>query len=425
MSKKKSIVALAKEPTIQETVSKVFDLMGGVSHMIEEGSTVVLKPNAGHVAPPETAVCTNPEVVRAVVREVKKANPGRIIIAEAAAIGCDTIECFKVCGITQVAEEEGVELIDIKRNKDLINVPVRGYRSNISHIKLPRFLIEAEHIINLPILKAHASMVFSCALKNIKGVVQDKVHLDMHRENLTMAMMDVWWAVRADINIVDAIYAAGGYSPHTPVPEYIGCIMGSRDPVAVDRVACHLTGINPDEVSYFKVASEVGLGAATDEDIEVIGAKVEDHAIHMWVPYLSGLDSWPEYTILHENACSSCQALLALNMETLRAIGAYDKNTDAVIVVGRKDSIPDGIPKESLILHGNCTRKWRDRGLFIEGCPPAEGGLYNTIVDRKEINDDNVTETDIERIVSRKEATAPVWREYVLKMAEEYHKRQN
>jgi len=41
--------------------------------------------------------------------------------------------------------------LDIKKDKDLINVAVRGYRSNISHVKLPRLLLEAEHIINLPI----------------------------------------------------------------------------------------------------------------------------------------------------------------------------------------------------------------------------------------------------------------------------------
>ena len=234
MEKKKSLVALAKEPTIQESVTKVFDLMGGVTQLIEAGDTVVLKPNAGHAAPPETAVCTNPEVVRAVIREVKKAKPGRIIVAEAAAIGCDTEECYRVSGIGQVAEEEGVELIDIKRDKDLLSIPVRGYRSNIKRVKLPRFLLEADHIINLPILKAHASMVFSCALKNIKGTVQDRVHMDMHKQNLTMAMMDVWYAVRADINIVDAIYAASGFSPHTPVPLEVGCILGCKDPVAVD-----------------------------------------------------------------------------------------------------------------------------------------------------------------------------------------------
>lgn len=83
---KKSLVALVKGTDIQENVTKVFDLMGGVENVIRKGSTVVLKPNAGHAEPPETSVCTNPEVVRAVIREVKKANPKRIIVAEAAAI---------------------------------------------------------------------------------------------------------------------------------------------------------------------------------------------------------------------------------------------------------------------------------------------------------------------------------------------------
>ena len=84
--KKKTLVALAKEPTVQESVTKVFDLMGGVTNMIKPGTTVMLKPNAGHASPADTSVCTNPEVVRAVIREVKKANPKSIVIAEAAAI---------------------------------------------------------------------------------------------------------------------------------------------------------------------------------------------------------------------------------------------------------------------------------------------------------------------------------------------------
>ena len=107
---KKSLVALAHGLDVQENVTRVFDMMGGAAKMIEPNSTVVLKPNAGHAAPPEFAVCTHPETVRAVIREVKKANPKRIVIAEAAAVGCDTDECYEACGIAPVAREEGVEL---------------------------------------------------------------------------------------------------------------------------------------------------------------------------------------------------------------------------------------------------------------------------------------------------------------------------
>ena len=165
------------------------------------------------------------------------------------------------------------------------------------------------------------------------------------------------------------------------------------------------------------------MGAAHDENIEVIGEKVEDHAIKMWVPYTAGMDSWPEYNILYENACSSCQALLALNMETLKATGDYEKNQDVTIVIGRKDSIPEDIPHDKLILHGNCTRKWKDRGIFVEGCPPGESGLKDAIIDRKSIGKDTVTPEDIERIVARKESTAPLWHDYVMKQAEIYHQK--
>ena len=424
MKKKKSLVALAKEPTIQESVTKVFDLMGGVTQMIEAGDTVVLKPNAGHAAPPETAVCTNPEVVRAVIREVKKAKPGRIIVAEAAAIGCDTEECYRVSGIGQVAVEEGVELIDIKRDKDLISIPVRGYRSNIKRVKLPRFLLEADHIINLPILKAHASMVFSCALKNIKGTVQDRVHMDMHKQNLTMAMMDVWYAVRADINIVDAIYAASGFSPHTPVPLEVGCILGSKDPVAVDRVACDLVGIDPNMVDYFRVAEEAGMGNTDINDIEVVGEKVSDCYKKMWIPYIGDMSSrWPEYDVRCKGACSSCQALLALNMETLKAIGKYAECSDTIIVAGSKNEVGPEVPDDRLVLHGNCAfRHLKDHpnARWIKGCPPGEGCLYNTVAQHKLYD----AQTDESMAFMRGQAAidAPVWRAYVEKQAEEFYK---
>lgn len=424
MEKKKSLVALAKEPTIQESVTKVFDLMGGVTQLIEAGDTVVLKPNAGHAAPPETAVCTNPEVVRAVIREVKKAKPGRIIVAEAAAIGCDTEECYRVSGIGQVAEEEGVELIDIKRDKDLLSIPVRGYRSNIKRVKLPRFLLEADHIINLPILKAHASMVFSCALKNIKGTVQDRVHMDMHKQNLTMAMMDVWYAVRADINIVDAIYAASGFSPHTPVPLEVGCILGSKDPVAVDRVACDLVGIDPNMVDYFHVAEEAGMGNTDINDIEIVGEKVADCYKKMWIPYIGDMSSrWPEYDVRCKGACSSCQALLALNMETLKAIGKYEECSDTIIVAGSKNEVGPEVPDDRLVLHGNCAfRHLKDHpnARWIKGCPPGEGCLYNTVAQHKLYD----AQTDESMAFMRGQAAidAPVWRAYVEKQAEEFYK---
>lgn len=419
----RSTVALAHGENVQENVTRVFDLLGGVQNLIKPGETIVLKPNAGHASGPETAVNTSPEMVRAVIKEVRKANPKSIIIAESAAIGCDTVQCFEVSGIAKVAEEEGIELMDIKREKDLIRIPVRGYRSNINEVKLPRAIVEADHIINLPILKAHASMVFSGALKNIKGVVQDRVHNLMHQQNLTMAMMDVWYAVRADIQIMDVMYAASGYSPHTPVPFKVDCVLGSLDPVALDRIACELVEIDPECVDYFKVADEAGLGTTDPALIDVVGDDLEKCKKKMWIPYIGDITNrWPEWDIRCQGACSSCQAHLTLNMETLKAIGEYDKNSDMTIVCGRANEVGPEVQDEKLILSGNCAKrhlKDHPGAIWIYGCPPGEGAIYMSVIKKEAI--DGSTEEQLKWIRPRMDQDHPAWQAYVDARAREVY----
>jgi uncharacterized protein (DUF362 family) len=153
---KKSIVSIAQGKDASSMVEEALFLLGGVKSLIRPKTTVVLKPNAGHLGGPDTSVNTNPDVVAAVIREIRKADPKEIILAEAAAIGCDTMECLEVSGIKKAAEEAEVDrIIDIKKEKDLIRVPVRDARSDMTKFLLPRFFIEAEHIVNIPIFKSH------------------------------------------------------------------------------------------------------------------------------------------------------------------------------------------------------------------------------------------------------------------------------
>ncbi|MDR1495317.1 MAG: DUF362 domain-containing protein [Clostridiales Family XIII bacterium] len=381
---KKAVVAIAKDPSVEVMVKQVFDELGGADTIIRKGSTVVLKPNAGHLGKDGTSVNTSPALVGEVIKAVKAAGARKVIVAESAAIGCDTIACLEDSGISDAARNAGVdEIRDIKSDKELIKVPIRDARSAITSVMLPRFLVEADHIINMPIFKSHASMVFTCALKNIKGVVQDKVHYDMHRTNLAMAMMDIWSVVRADLNIADLIWPAEGFGPHSPVPLDFGCVLASRDPVALDIVACHCVGLDTGKVSYFENARERGLGCADIDELEVRGKSIDEVYQKMWLPYLDGFDTWPEYEILPENSCSSCQSLVAFTMEKLKALDEYEKNSDAVIVLGAKKEVPD-IEKERLILCGNCLRKHRDKGVAVNGCPPAEPHVAWAIIDRKD-----------------------------------------
>ena len=384
----KSVVSIAKGTDPEKTLKEVLSPLGGVSSLIKPKSTVVIKPNAGHPAPAESSVNTNPEVVAAVIKEIRTANPKEIILAEAAAIGCETMMSLEVSGIKKAAEEAGVDkIIDIKSEKDLIKIPIRDARSDMDRIRLPRFLIEAEHIVNLPIFKSHCSMVFTCALKNMKGVVSDKVHYQMHQTNLAEAMMDLWSVIRPDLTIADLLRPAEGYGPHTTLPVDFGCLVAGSDPVAIDATACRMVGLAIEDVDYFKPALERGIGNFDENLIEVRGKTIEEVYKPMWLPYLENLEKYSEYDIDTEGACSSCLALVGLTMEKLKAIGEYDKNKDATILVGRKKKIPEGIPPDQLILVGDCLKKYREQGAYAKGCPPPEPYPLWSIVDRQDYVD--------------------------------------
>ncbi|MFC1896870.1 hypothetical protein ACFL0Q_09510 [Thermodesulfobacteriota bacterium] len=101
------------------------------------------------------------------------------------------------------------------------------------------------------------------------------------------------------------------------------------------------------------------------------------------MPYLGGFEQRPEYNIYAEGACSSCQGLLAFTMEKLKALGEYEKNAGISILLGRTKDLPQGVESKDLILMGDCVKKYRDQGLFVEGCPPGEPLPLWAITDRR------------------------------------------
>jgi uncharacterized protein (DUF362 family) len=391
MNANRSIVSIVKGSDADRMVEEALEHLGGVDSLFEPGATVVIKPNAGHVYPPESAVNTSPEVVRAAIKALRKGNPREIIVAEASAIGCDTMECLEASGIKKAAEEAGADrIIDIKSETDLVDIPIPGARSDIKEVKLPRFLVDADFIVNLPIFKSHVSMVFSCALKNIKGVVQDMVHGLMHFTDLPAAMMDLWSVIDVDLTIADLVRPMEGFGPHCGTPVDFGCVVAGADPVALDATACRMVGLDTGKVDYFKAAIERGMGNVDEELIEIRGNTIEEVHKPIYLPYLEGFGAWPEYEIYAENACSTCQGLIAYTMVRMQAFGEYDRNAGAQIVIGRKKGIPKELrPGKDLILVGDCLKPLKKKiekaggeCLFAVGCPPLELFPYWALRDR-------------------------------------------
>jgi hypothetical protein len=199
----------------------------------------------------------------------------------------------------------------------------------------------------------------------------------MHQTNLAAAMMDQWSVVNPDLTIADLIRPMEGFGPHSGTPADFGCIVASRDPVALDATVCRMVGLDINQVEYFEAALNRGLGNFEEEDIEIRGNSIEEVYKPLYLPYLDGFERWPDYQFYTEHSCSTCQGLLAFTMTKLEALGEYERNQGLNILVGRKKVMPKELEgKGDMLLMGVCTWMSARRGLpLLDDCGSRESAI--------------------------------------------------
>jgi uncharacterized protein (DUF362 family) len=381
----KSVVSIAKDTDVQEMVDRALAQLDGIDDLLAPGATVFLKPNAGHPAPPETSVNTNPEVLKAVVAAVKRYKPKEIIMAEASAVGQDTLKALELAGLRAAAEEAGVDrIVDIKRlDKDeTVEVEVPN-PVEITKFRVPKMMLEADCVIGLPIFKTHLSMVFTGAVKAMKGVVDDRTHRKMHFVDLSEALFDLLSVTQPDLSIVDMVRPQEGLGPMTlGKPVDFGCIVAGTDALAIDATACRMTGIDLYK-TYLTKGAKRGIGVIDEDQIEVRGNSIAEVYKKLDTPYLEGFSRYSGYDIYDENSCSSCMGVMMYVLEALKTQGKYEENQGISLVFGPKKELPEGCARgKDLILVGKCVERFRDQGVFVGGCPPMAFGPVFAILKR-------------------------------------------
>jgi uncharacterized protein (DUF362 family) len=85
----------------------ILDLIGGINNFVKPESSVLLKPNLLMAVGPDSAVVTNPEVVRAVVKILKEINC-RIYLGDGPSVwgkeSENIIEVYEKTGIMSLAK---------------------------------------------------------------------------------------------------------------------------------------------------------------------------------------------------------------------------------------------------------------------------------------------------------------------------------
>jgi uncharacterized protein (DUF362 family)/Pyruvate/2-oxoacid:ferredoxin oxidoreductase delta subunit len=262
---------------VTEGIEKALGMIG-IDNGFFSGKKVLIKPNLLGPFTPDQAVTTHPSLVEVVIRFVKNGG-GTPIIGESPGAGTYNVKrVFKETGIQDVAEFNGVELIDFASDR-LVSMNIGG--RFIDAVYLPKTVLDADIIISIPKLKTHSLTKFTGATKNIFGVVPGNLKSEFHRKaqrpsELAEAIVDLFAVVRPNLSVMDAIVAMEGEGPSAGNPRKLGYIIASTDAVSLDAVCAEMIGLRWDSVDIIGIATKKGLGNGDIKKIDVVGLPFDD-----------------------------------------------------------------------------------------------------------------------------------------------------
>ncbi len=274
------------EPDIEAAIRKALELIGGIESYVKSGDRVLLKINLLTGDVPEKAVTTNPAIVRAMIHQVRAAG-GTPFVGDCSGYEGPPnqkkyLTACRSSGIMQVCEEENAQILHLNAESvEVKNASGRLYKSFI----LSKQAIDADVLISLPKLKTHGLTLFTGGVKNnfgcVTGLNKVKMHLRAQDpETFSQMLVDLLGIVLPELTVMDAVVGMEGNGPGNGTPKQVNAILASKDPVALDAVACKMVGIDPFMVPSTRLAHEQGMGVGDLSCINIVGEDIKDMQIN-------------------------------------------------------------------------------------------------------------------------------------------------
>ena len=258
---------------VAEGLARLLEPLGGMGRFVKPGERVLIKPNLLSAKPPEAAVTTHPELLRAVIELVQGAG-GVALVGDSPGFG-SARRVAERSGMLRVIEETGAGFVPFTEA-----VPVAG-AGTFREFELARPYLEADRLINLPKLKTHEMMTMTCCVKNLFGAVVGTQKAAWHlkagadKELFAAMLLEVYQIREPDLNIVDAIVAMEGDGPGSGDPCQVGLLLAGSNAVAVDLIAAEIAGV-PKKLLYLEnAARKRGLPGSRREEIETCGIALD------------------------------------------------------------------------------------------------------------------------------------------------------
>jgi len=270
-----SRVALVKGSREHETVYKVLDLLGSLKDVVAEAPRVLIKVNFISVKTYETGVTTDPLVVEAIIHRMREFTD-EIFVVESDASVTDADKACRATGMLKVCDDNQVKFINLRKEKDRVKLKIPDAET-LKEIVVPKIVVDSA-IINAAKLKTHDEAGVSLGMKNMFGLLPDKLKFKYHMRNISKVVVDINTVLKSKLTVIDGFYALEGPGPTSGTPVKMDLIIVGKDIVATDSTGCRVMGINPEEIYHIRRAYEKGLGEMDETRVEFVGNRLEEVA---------------------------------------------------------------------------------------------------------------------------------------------------
>jgi uncharacterized protein (DUF362 family) len=373
----KEKVAVMKFDGTSNALRKAIELCGGFEEL-KPDHKILLKPNilwGGTEKLPPFGVVTTSVIVGHLLQLLRDQGCKDITIGEGAIpnkeLGSSTHKGYEWSGIGKVAKRYGAKLVDFNSE------PFEEVHLDKIRVKISRWALESDFLINLPVLKAHRQTKISLGMKNLKGCLALSSKKTFHKNDLNRLIALLNTRIKTSLTIIDGIYALERGPDFLGTPHRMDLIITGKDIFSCDLVGAMVMGMKPEEIEYLKAFSSIKGRSLSLDAIEVKGETIDDVAQNFgW--RLSFEDIFHQarmsgITIQDpgESCCSGCEAILSA------FCGVFCKDNPGMALDGLEICMGEKVRarKESKkpFLLGNCAiaanKDFKD-GIKIKGCPP-------------------------------------------------------
>ncbi len=291
----------ALEAAMAETIAA-----DGLADVVSSGDVVYLKVNcnSGDWYP----YSTRQRMIEEVGQWAWDQGASRVIVGDRSFYGYSagqTLSIMDANGVAEATENMGGELIAFDTDDEWVQIEQTDANLWVDGFRFPRVVVEADVIINLPIMKTHFITGFTMAMKNIIGLChpEDRAragNLDYHA-NIHNKIAQLNQHVTPTLHLLDAWEAViqGGPTPQgnppglTGEPKVLIC--------TTDRIAADVTGLgilkhfatDGEEVHDYDTWDHPQIAAATYRELGITSPADYDAA----GPTVENFDAWLETII--------------------------------------------------------------------------------------------------------------------------------